>query len=104
MMSPKLNESPTSSAFRRPPRSKHDNCISTIEGKYIVPSSEVHSRVIIGTVMLGKSQAHNSKSNIDMKDLLKSERDKTIQEVTKTTQELLDISTALEEAERSAEL
>jgi len=103
-------ESPSSTGPRKPPRSKHD-FLDDKPNVDVMPSSEAHNRLLIGTVMLSK----NSISGTNIKspesitpvlttDYLKSERFKTLDEVNKATKEIAELSIAIEEAERSYDL
>ena len=100
-------ESPNSTQHRRPPRSKHDTSLDT-ETEVTRPSSEAASRLLIGTVMLSKGSQQprvefqeRGAGHMHGVDTLKTERNRVLEEVNRTTKELSELSIALEEAERS---
>eukprot|EP00092_Neocalanus_flemingeri_P010758 GFUD01011587.1.p1 GENE.GFUD01011587.1~~GFUD01011587.1.p1 ORF type:complete len:833 (-),score=197.09 GFUD01011587.1:64-2562(-) len=109
-----VNQSPTNSPSstgpRKPPISKHD-FLDDNTNLDVMPSSEAHNRLLIGTVMLSKNSI--SGSNIKSPesitprlktDYLKNERVKALEEVNKVTKELAELSIAIEEAEQSVDL
>jgi len=103
-------ESPSSTGPRKPPRSKHD-FTDDKANLDVMPSSEAHNRLLIGTVMLSKNSisATNIKSPEGITppinaDYLKSARVRALDEVNKATKELAELSIAIEEAERSVDL
>lgn len=110
LVSQSPTESPSSTGPRKPPRSKHD-FLDDNTNLDVMPSSEAHNRLLIGTVMLSK----NSISGTNIKspesitplltaDYLKNERFKALDEMNKATKELAELSIAIEEAERSVDL
>ena len=71
-------ESPSSTAPRRPPRSKHDHSLGGGGGEeaaQLQPSAEAASRLLIGTVMLSKA------APAPALDTVKRERDRVLGEV-----------------------
>ena len=75
-----LPESPSSTAPRRPPRSKHDHSLGGgggggEEAAQLQPSAEAASRLLIGTVMLSKA------APAPALDTVKRERDRVLGEV-----------------------
>jgi len=110
LVSQSPTESPSSTGQRRPPRSKHD-FLDDKQNVDVMPSSEAHNRLLIGTVMLSK----NSISGTSIKspesvtptltaDYLKNERFKALEEVNRAAKEIAELSIAIEEAERSVDL
>ena len=71
-----LPESPSSTAPRRPPRSKHDHSLGGgEEAAQLQPSAEAASRLLIGTVMLSKAAPAPALNTV------KRERDRVLGEV-----------------------
>ena len=110
LVSQSPTESPSSTGPRKPPRSKHD-FLDDKPNVDVMPSSEAHNRLLIGTVMLSK----NSISGTHIKspesltpqitaEYLKIERTKALEEVNKAAKEIAELSIAIEEAERSVDL
>ena len=91
------SESPCSTGARRPPRSKHDQ--GTREE--VVPSAEAHHRLLIGTVMLSK---HSGAALRSPAHQLKAERAAVLTELNRAAAEVAELSTMIEEAERSVDL
>jgi len=94
------SESPSSTATRKPPRSKHDS-LENESTEEVVPSAEAPHRMLIGTVMLSKTSGLVTKTPGHE---LKTERAAVLTEVNRATQELAELSIMIEEAERSVDL
>ena len=106
-LSPSPAGSPGNTGPRRPPRSKHD----ARAARAGPPSAEAHSRLRIGTVLSAHcgsctapaAQVMLSKSSpagaADSAAAVRQERDRVLQEVTRTARQLADLAAAVEEAE-----
>lgn len=103
-------ESPSSTGPRKPPRSKHD-FLDDKPNVDVMPSSEAHNRLLIGTVMLSKNsisgtniKTPESKAPQLTAEYLKVERVRALELVNKAAKEIAELSIAIEEAERSVDL